>query len=160
MPFKWEKKKSPYRSNCYGTLKLGPNAEPKEVRAQAKNITDVLKVGMAVESAARVNLDEYAVNEASRMLNDPRTWAEELLLMHPQPQREGPDKLKKLVEEVRKSASLPEGRPRIPLRSAMGLLWFVPAPGPEAAQLPDWNDLGMVGPLDPEDLALDVVFDV
>jgi hypothetical protein len=41
----------------------------------------------------------------------------------------------------------------------MGLFWFVPPPGAEAAELPGWDDLGLVGPMDPEDLTLDVVFD-
>jgi len=159
MPFKWEKGKSPYLCNCYGTLQMGPNALPQQLFQQAKNLTQKLAAGQAVKSAAGFTLDEHAVNEASKMLNDPRSAAEELLLVHPQPQSDGPNKLKALVEQVRKAASFPGERPQIPLRNPMGLFWFVPAPGPEAAELPAWDELGLVGPLDGEDLALDVVFD-
>ena len=159
MPFKWEKGKSPYVCNYYGTLQVGPNASPQQVVQMARTLAQKLQAGKSVKSAAGFELDEYTVSEAAKMLNDPGAAAEELLLMHPQPQSEGPNKLKEVVEQLRKCATFPGERPRIPLLSPLGLFWFVPPPGPEAAELPEWDELGLIGPSDPEDLALDVVFD-
>jgi len=42
----------------------------------------------------------------------------------------------------------------------LGVVWFLPVPVREAAQLPAWDELGLAGPKRPGDLSLDIVFDV
>jgi hypothetical protein len=158
MPFKWQKGKNPYVSNSYGTLQLGPNASPQEVKGKTKSLMQLLSCGQRVQSASGEPLTEYEVAEADKILTSVQFAPEELLLVHPQPKSEGPSRLKALAEQVRKAASF-SGRPIIPLRHSIGIFWFVPLPGPEAAELPPWEELGMTGPADPEDLALDIVFD-
>lgn len=157
MPLKWERGKNPYTHNYFGRLGIGPNVSPGQIIARAKQLKQQMDSREEVVSAGE-RLDDHAVSEASQKLREPQTRAHELLLVHPQPQGEG-KKLKKLCDDLRHAASLPEVRPPLPLLHPFALFWFAPAPGSEAAELPDWSAFGLVDPGSEPDRALDIVFD-
>jgi hypothetical protein len=159
MPLKLEKGKNPYVCNYFGKLRVGPNMRPAQIAQQARNLVQRIASGEEVSCAAGHPLDEHAVNEASNKLREPRALAEELLLVHPQPQQEGAKKTRDLVARLREKATIPKTREPIPLRHPAAIFWFTPAPGPEAVELPGWEAFGLVACNDAEDLALDIVFD-
>lgn len=157
MPLEWQRGLNPYMFNYFGKLQLGPNALPTQIVAQAKNLAQLLSAGQTLELAGEV-LDEHAINDASSKLREPRPRAEELLLVHPQAEG-GKSRLKKIRAKLQKLAMIPEERPMPELRHPLAVLWFVPAPDPEAAELPPWGEFGFVVPGDEDDRQLDIVFD-
>lgn len=159
MPLKWERGKNPYIYNYFGKLQVGPNMRPTQIVAQARSLVQMIIAGEDIRCAANFPLDEHAINEASSKLRDPRALAEELLLVHPQPEREKTGKVKKLVDQIKQKATMPKCDTPIPLLHPLAVFWLIPTPGQEAVDLPDWDELGFVGPGDPEDLLLDIVFD-
>jgi hypothetical protein len=159
MPFRWEKWKNPYICNYFGMLQVGPNVSHQQIAAKARELIQKIAAGQKISLPPDHELDEHAVSEASTKLRDPRSAAEELLLVHPQPETEERSRIKALVEQVRKKAALPSERAAIPLRDPLGVFWFAPTPGVEAAELPEWAEFGLTSARDPEDLALDIVFD-
>ena len=132
---------------------------PAQIAAQARNLVQRIESGEEMKCAAGHPLDDHAVNDASSKLREPGSLAEELLLVHPQPQQEGAKKIKDLVGRLREKAVIPKTREPIPLRHLAAVFWFTPAPGQEAVELPEWEEFGLVAPDDPDDLALDIVFD-
>ncbi|MBI4602182.1 MAG: hypothetical protein HY721_09500 [Planctomycetes bacterium] len=156
MPLRWERGTNPYVFNYFGKLRLGPNATPQQIVAQAESLR--LKLGFEKVELAGRELDEHAIQEASARLRDPGPLAQELLLVHPQGKKEG-GKLKALAEKLRGLAVVPDERFPIGLIHPLGIFWLLPAPGVEAAELPAWSDLGLVGPGDEKDRQLDMVFD-
>jgi len=157
MPLKWLRGVNPYVFNYFGKLRIGPNAPPTIFQAQAKRSTQNLAAGRTVELAGQV-LDEHAINEASRKLLDPAMRAGELLLVHPQGRQSG-DKLKSVADQIRKAAVPPDKGSMPPLIHATAIYWFLPEPGPEAADLPAFESIGLVNAGDDQDLMLDIVFD-
>lgn len=159
MPFRWVQEKNPYTANHFRNLQVGPETSPQQIVQQARNLTQKLANGQKVLAGDGVELDEHAINEASTKLREPRSLAEELLLVHPQAQGEDRTRMRALVEALRKQASFEPERNAPALKSMAALFWFLPAPGPEAAKLPPFESFGLVDANDPEDLALDIVFD-
>jgi hypothetical protein len=158
MPLKWEPGKNPYLHNHFGVLRVGPSTTRAQIVAQAKKLVLHLAAGQALELAA-YRLDEHAVKHAESALGEPAGLAEELLLVHPQPQRTGKDRLKAALAELRQIPAPCSDRRPPPLRHPLALFEFLPAPGPEAAELPPWEAFGLVTAGDTDDLALDIVFD-
>lgn len=157
MPLKWTPARNPYLHHAFGVLRLGPHAPPAAIEQQAKNLAQSLRAGGSVSCGGQP-LDEHAIGEAAKSLRDPRSLAEELLLVHPQP-KGGGDNVNKLVKRLRE-VSQPPPAPLLPaLKSAASLAWFVSEPAPELASPPRWAELGLPGPDSSEDRALDIVFD-
>ena len=155
---KWERGKNPYLHNYFGKLFIGPNATPPQIVSQARKLVQKRKAGKVVELAGE-ELDDHAINESSAKLRDPRSLAEELLLVHPQPQREDKKKMKLLLDRLCKTAVVSEGRYPVPLVHPMAIFWFIPSPGPETAKMPEWDAFGLVEAGNSQDLQLDIVFD-
>jgi hypothetical protein len=160
MPMKWERgKKSPYACNHFAVLGVGYNITPKEITATKKKKLQVIQAEGKVLCACGHPVDVHEASHAESQLLDANSLAEELLLIHPQPPKDTGEKIKELVKNLNSAAMLPLTRNPIPLRDAAAFFWFTPAPGPEDAELPAWEELGLVLAGDPEDLALDIVFD-
>lgn len=160
MPMKWEReRKSPYACNHFAVLRVGPNSTRPEISHKKGEILRALKAGAKELCACGHEVDTFQVEHAAKQLLEADSFAEELLLIHPQPARDNRAKVNALADNLRKAASLPLPRSPIPLRHPAAVFWFAPAPGPEAVELPSWEDLGFVKAGDPEDLALDIVFD-
>lgn len=157
MPLRWQRGSNPYIHHYFGRLRLGPNANPRQIVEQAKSLRQKLGAGKPLDLGGQA-LDEHAVGEAAERLREPGPLAEELLLVHAQPAKKGQD-WKVLVERLRRAAAVSDDRGPLPLVAPTAILWFTPAPGPECAELPEFEAFGLVGPGDPEDLALDIVFD-
>ncbi len=157
MPFKWDRGINLYVHNHFGRLRLGPNNGPRQIVAQAKNLAQKLAAGGPVELAGQ-KLDEHAINEASNRLREPGPLAQELLLVHPQTQKES-SKLRALADRLRQLAVFPDEHFPLDLVHPLSLFWFIPAPGVEAAELPEWAAFQLVEAGDPQDLELDIVFD-
>ncbi|MGO8757441.1 MAG: hypothetical protein ACLQG3_04885 [Terracidiphilus sp.] len=160
MPLKWEQgKKSPYTCNCFSVLRVGPNTRRREISQTSQEILKEIESGNKVLCACGHEVDVHQVGHATSQLLEANSLAEELLLIHPQPPRDNKDKVNALVDNLNQAAVLPLKRDPIPLRHAAAFFWFTPAPGPEAVELPAWDELGLVKAGDPEDLALDIVFE-
>ena len=157
MPFRWERGENPFIHNYFGKLSVGPNTPPGTISQQAKNLAQKLVAGGTIELAG-VKLDEYEIKQAPAQLREPRSWAEELLLVHPQASHDQKG-LKATAEKLRQIAVLPEDHEPLPLLHPLALFWFTPSPGPEAAELPEWGNFGLIEPGSETDLVLDIVFD-
>jgi hypothetical protein len=158
MPFKWEQGKNPFIYNYFGILRIGPNTTQKNILEYARKLKQLLTSGERLELAGHP-LDEHAIDDASRKLHEPVSQSEELLLVHPQPQWDNKKRMKSLVGKLRETALFPEDRSPPPLLHPLALCWFIPAPGAEAAELPEWSAFGLVEPGEGPDLELDIVFD-
>ncbi len=156
MPLRWEPGKNPYVFNYFSKLEVGPSAVPVQITQQADNRAK--SVNQRPIMLCGVELDEHAIREASTALRQPDSHAEELLLVHPHTRRER-TKLKGLIEELNRLAVLPERPAQIPLHHPLAVFWFVPEPGPESAEMPEWREFGFVEPGDDMDRELDIVFD-
>jgi hypothetical protein len=157
MPLKWEPGRNPYIHNYFGRLGLGPNALPLQITEQAKNRRKKIVAGHKVELAGEV-LDEHAVSEASKELLRPRSLAEELLLVHPQPDHQR-RKGSSPVDKIREEAVVAVDRTSPPLIHPIGIFWFTPLPQVGSLELPDWTSFGLVGPGEAADVELDIIFD-
>lgn len=159
MPLKWESgKKSPYACNHFAVLRVGPNTSRPAISQTKEDTLRRLKAEK-VYCACGHEVDLHQVSHATNQLLEPGSLAEELLLVHPQPPKDNKDRVKILAKNLHKAATLPLNKGTIQLRHPAAVLWFTPAPGPEAIEPPAWEDLGLVEAGDPEDLALDIVFD-
>ena len=67
--------------------------------------------------------------------------------------------MKTLAERLQKAATLPLPRGPISLRHPAAVFWFLPTPTSDLIEWPEWREFGLVEAGDPEDLALDIVFD-
>ena len=141
MPLEWKPGRNPYVYNYFGKLRVGPNVTPPQIVAQAKNLVVRVDAGRPLELAGE-KLDQHSIQEASSKLREPRSLAEELLLVHPQIRQEK-KKMKSIVDDIRKTAAVPEQESPFPLINPLALFWFVPAPGPEAAKLPEWQEFNL-----------------
>jgi hypothetical protein len=157
MPLKWERGKNLYVHSYFGRLKAGPNTLIRQLISLADNQIKVFAAGKKIDLAG-VELDEHAISEAKKAFLNPRSHAEELLLAHPQSHREQ-KKLKQIAEQIRETAQLPDTTGSMALYHPLAIMWFLPSPGPEAAELPPWSEFAFVEAGDPEDLELDIVFD-
>jgi hypothetical protein len=106
-----------------------------------------------------VPIDEYIIQEARTKLLDPPTRLEEMLMAHP-PALKNQKRIKALFNKLEKISDLPTEQPELLLAHPLGALWFLPPPGPEDFELPEWEEfeLGVAG--DETDKLLDIVFDI
>ena len=160
MPMKWERgKKSPYACNHFAVLRVGPNTRRPEITQTSENTLRELQAGNKVLCACGHEVDQHQVGHATSQLLEADSLAQELLLIHPQPPRDNKARVKALVDNLHKAATLPIPRGPIPLRHPAAVFWFTPMPSDDVVALPEWSDFGLVKAGDPEDLVLDIVFD-
>lgn len=160
MPMKWERgRKSPYACNHFAVLRVGPNTRRPEIKQTSDNAFRELQTGSKVLCACGHEVDQHQLGYATSQLLEANSLAEELLLIHPQPHRDKRAKVRILVDNLHKAAALPLPRGSIPLRHPAAIFWFIPLPGADTIELPAWSDFGLVQAGDPDDLALDIVFD-
>ena len=148
MPLEWKRGKNPYIHNYFGILGVGPN-------------TPINKIVFITQQLAKIKASEaerHEVADAGSKLQKDEIRVAELLLVHPQPSHDERH-YKSTKEQIQEVAQLPAVYYPIPLRHPGGIFWFLPAPGPEAAAWPAWEELQLVGPNDPADLELDIIFD-
>src|SRR5512138_1026808 len=84
-PMHWRRGHNPYRVNAFTILALGPSASPKECSAMAQEWEKLLQSGMELEVAGQ-KLELSEVRQACNRLSDRMGAAEELLLVHAEPQ--------------------------------------------------------------------------
>lgn len=161
MPLKFDQgNKSPYACNHFAVLRVGPNTVRLEIDQTSQDILRELRTENKVHCACGHEVDQHQVSHAASQLMEADSLAEELLLIHPQPPRVNMAKIKTLKDNLNKAATLPLQKESIPLIHPAAVCWFTPAPGPEAVELPTWDDLGLVRAGAPDDLTLDIVFDI
>jgi len=160
MPMKWQRgKKSPYLCNHFGVLRVGPNTRRTEITATETKLKQELDAGNKVCCACGHIVDEHQIGKAKTQLLEPRSLAEELLLVHPQPPKDDKKIIRTLVENLCSQAVLPLRSRSLSLCDPKDVFWFLTAPEPEAVPWPAWKELGLPHAGSPKDLALDVVFD-
>lgn len=157
MPLEWKPGKNPYRQNYFNMIRIGPEATPVQIVAKANELCKELKAGKKI-NLDNVNLDEHLINEAANKLRDPSIRIEEMLLTHA-PALKNRKRLKDLLNKLEEMANLPPDLPDLVLNHPLAVLWFLPPPGPEAAELPPWEEFNLGQAGDEEDRALDIVFD-
>jgi hypothetical protein len=148
MPLEWKRGKNPYKNNYFGIIGVGPNTPLRQIIARA-------------EQQARIQETEeerHRIMDASSQLQKEEVRVAELLLVHPQPVHDR-RQFGRTVTLLEQAAQWPQVHDPIPLLHPLGIFWFLPAPGPQAANWPEWKEFHLVGPGDPEDLELDIVFD-
>jgi hypothetical protein len=164
MPLKWIRGINPFKNNYFSRLGVGPNTPPVHIDAQAKKLQQKqvsgkpLGLGGQPPEPGTQPLTEFDISDAVKQLREPRPMAEELLLVHAQDEQKEKD-WKKLVEKLKQAAEVPVDERPPPLAHPLAVFWFLPAPGPEDAEWPAWDALDLVGPGDPADAVLDIVFD-
>lgn len=156
MPLKWKRGSNPYVHNAFGTLQVGPATPDGRLNAVAQKRR--ARAGAASEGAA-ARAGVHAVDEALKCLLDQATRAEEQLLAHPQTQVGGGDRRGRLSGDIRKAAYVGADTPALELRHAASLYAFTPRPSVDAVAWPELESLALCAPGDPDDLALDIVFD-
>lgn len=157
MPMQYKPGRNPYRYGYFGILKIGSNATPAQIVQQARKLCQELKAGVK-HTLGTLEVDEHAVTEARAKLLDQATREEEVLLVHT-PAAKDPRKLSALIDQLQELANLSPERPTQVLSHPLAVLWFLPAPGPDAVGLPSWEELGCSQAGDEQDLAMDIVFD-
>lgn len=157
MPLDWSRGKNPYVHTYFGRLRLGANATPQQIVRKADELKNKLAAGKTVELAG-VALDEHAISEAKSKLLEREALAEELLLVHPNTQRENA-RLKDYTQRLEQAITLPESDGPIALAHELCLLALLPQTIPGAVELPAWSSLKLVDAGDDDDLDLDIVFD-
>jgi hypothetical protein len=158
MPLKWQRGVNPYRYNYFGKLHIGPHFRPPQLLEQARNLIQKLTGGEPIELPGPP-LDEHAINEAVSKLREPRSLAEELLLVH----AVGPktkNRLRSVISDLQAVAVLPSERDPLELVGPATVFCLVGPPGAEAAAFPELSAFGFVQPGDEQDLQLDIVFDI
>lgn len=154
MSFTWKRGTNPYLDNAFGILGLGPFANKAEINQRARELIKTVKTSARSGSG----IDEHTINDASKRLQQPKTHAEEMLLVHPQTPQDM-RRRKRLVKDL-KEAAVPEKNNSPPrFNHPLALFWFTPVPDPVIAQAPSWEDLGLPAAGGEEDLLDDVVFD-
>jgi adenylate kinase family enzyme len=154
--FSWKRGSNPYLTCSYSILGLGPFANKAVINQQAKEL--LKKTKTANSGKNQLSIDEYAISDAAKRLQHPRTHAEELLLVHPQTPQDI-RKRKRLAKELKKTA-VPESMVTfLKLRDPLALFWFTPTPEAEIAPIPGWDELGLAEPGGPDDCEDDIIFD-
>lgn len=154
MPLRWKRGSNPYVDNAFGVLQVGSFANAAYIAARADDL-----VRAARRKAGNSAQDEHAIAQASNVLSSPVSRAEEQLLVHSQVRRDV-DRPRRLAGQIEQAAVLPPERELPALRDPLAIFWFTPAPTEDIAPLPPWDALQLTAIGDPEDLALDIVFDL
>ena len=158
MPIQWKRGKNPYVHNSFGVIGVGPNTPRNTALALGIDLAKKVKAGGRVELGGEP-LDAQQIAEAQKVMQEDELRVRELLLVHPAV-RQDLSKLKDVVRKLHQVALLPRGQEPLPLVHPLAALWFVPPPGAEAALWPPLEDFHLVGPGEPPDLELDIVFDL
>ncbi|MGE4088369.1 MAG: hypothetical protein AB7F93_09815 [Immundisolibacter sp.] len=157
MPLKWKRGTNPYVDNAFGVLQVGAMSPAARVAALAGQQRSRVRARGAAEAdtgAAAL----HAIGDAEACLNTPARRAEEQLLAHPPAQGDGARR-QRLGQELRKAARLVDAGEPLALRAPRAIFWFLPLPGQDAVEAPPWDSLGLCAAGDPDDRALDIVFD-
>ncbi len=157
MPLHWTRGRNPFVHSYFGRLKLGPNANPRQIVGREADLSRQISNGKEV-TLANVRLDAHAISEAKSMLLNRETLAEEMLLVHPQPVRTQ-SHLKERLKQLEEAVTLPRTPPTVGLKHPLAIYWFLPQPGPDVVERPPLAALGLVSAGQDPDLDLDVVFD-
>lgn len=157
MIIEWKRGRNPYVDNPYTRLQLSPNATARQILQQQKDLLVKLKAGKALQVGRR-SLDEHDIVEAARKLRDAAIRAEATLCVH-RPLQTGRSRLKKLLLALESVTAVPETVPPVRLVHPLAVLWFLPAPSLAYTEAPALEEFELVSADDPEDLALDIVFD-
>jgi hypothetical protein len=136
---------------------LGPGASARQILHQSRQLQTKIKGGRPVTVGAR-SLTEHEISEAANKLREPAVRIEETLCVH-RPLQSSQSRLQKLLSELEQLTHMSEQPSPVRFVNPLALLWFCPAPGPDHVPLPSWEAFGLVAPHDPDDLALDLVFD-
>jgi hypothetical protein len=138
-------------------LSVGPNTSTAQVVALAKQLATRVEAGAAPELGG-AKIDAHQVSKACTCLQDEKTRAPELLLVHPEITHKR-KQLDESLKKLRQAATLPVQPDPLPLVHPLGVFWFIPPPGPEAAAWPELAEVRLVGAGDDADLELDIIFD-
>lgn len=154
MPLRWIRGRNPFAESLFQTLRVGPQARPPQIVAQANNLRLQLSAGRELRNGQR-SLTEQDVTESSTLLREDAARAEELLLAHwpvieeladeptddNPPNDAVPASGQSLSEQIQLPASAPFAQ----------LAWFaIAAPSADIVPLPAWHQLGISKP-DPLD---------
>jgi hypothetical protein len=158
MPLIWRRGENPYRTSYFSLLGLGAAAHPRVINATRQKIVSKIQSGTPHQVAGRT-VTEAEITEAESRLLEERTWAAEVLLAHAVPSSGG-KRLRQICLAVAAEAGATVS-PRAPkLGRPAGLAVFLPSPGPRDVAFPLWEDLGIPGPEDAADRALDIQLDL
>jgi hypothetical protein len=158
MALNWNPDKNPFTFSALAVLGLGANLERRWIRNRQTNQKQMLS-GQDPPKVSGIPLDAGAIDNAALVLSEPAGLVAELAMAHPQRRVEKANADADQVRLERLAVLPPLPSAPSPL-SALALYWLLPAPEAEAAELPTWEELGIPGPHDPEDLAWDIVFDI
>lgn len=155
MPIKWKRGQNPYIHNYFGFLGVGPNTPPREIQALANK----LLLRKEPRILKELSIEQNMISEAcSRLLEDePRIL--ELLLVHPDVSSKK-KRISELKNMLKQKAILNEKVEFPELLHPACLFWFLPEPGPEVVELPDYNEFDLAHAGSVEDTLLDIVFDI
>lgn len=157
MPLSWKRGRNPYSYNYFGILGVGPNTPANQIAALAREIERRAAAGKPPKVSGE-EVSAHEISEASARLRDDHARAQELLLVHPEVQFDD-SQIKKISERLRETADIPRSNNPPPLPHPLAIFWFVPQPGPDAAEKPALGEFPLIAAGSPEDLALDIVFD-
>jgi hypothetical protein len=140
MPLTWKRGTNPYRTNFFGTLGVGPGAQPAVINATRKNLVAKIASGTAHLAGGRP-VSETEINEAAARLMDDASRAAERLLVHAVPTG-GSKRLHQVCAALIAATTPPVAYPPLRLTNLPGLAPLIPAPGPEDIAWPEWEDFG------------------
>ncbi len=157
MPLMWKRNRNPYVYNYFGVLHVGPNTQIDKIVALAAQHKVRLDSGGKHEVGG-VSVDVYEIGNACKSLQEDKTRAREVLLVHPQVVHKSMD-VNDLLKRLKEKTSLAAEHLPLRLVHPLAIFWFTPPPGPEVAPWPEFTDFQLVGPNDEADRQLDIVFD-
>jgi hypothetical protein len=157
MALEWFFGRNPYVDNYFARVQMGPTASPRQILHQSRQLLMKLKSGRAITVGDRA-LNEHEVNDAANKLREPEHRAEETVCVH-RPLHSGKSRIKKLVQELADATQVPDEPAAVGFAHPLGVMWFCPAPKPGYVATPDIKEFALVEVGDPEDIAIDIVFD-
>lgn len=141
MPLTWKRGENPYRANHFGTLGVGPSAQPAVINATRKNLTAKIASGTPHLAAGRP-VSEAEINEAAARLMDDASRAAERLLVHEAP-TSGSKRLRQVCAALIAATTPPVAYPPLRLDDLPALAPLIPAFGPENVAWPEWEEFGL-----------------
>ena len=138
MPLTWKRGENPYRVNHFGTLGVGPGAQPAVINATRKNLVAKTASGTPHLAGGRP-VGEAEINEAAARLMDDASRAAERLLVHAAP-TSGSKRLQQICAALVATTTPPSAYPPLRLVNLPALVPLIPAPGPEDIAWPEWEE--------------------
>lgn len=158
MPLTWNWERNCYRVNYFSILGLGANATRQQIVGRRHNLEQALKLG-GTHRVGEQEITLSEVTEAAARLLDERSWAAELLLVHPMPSREM-NRVHGICRTVLLRASPPAARPFLPLSDLGALAGLLPEVSGEDIAWPEWEEFEIPGPDSEVFRRLDFQFDL